>query len=267
MGDIHHNIGNALAACGDHEAGLASNRRALQAWAALSLPQKEGYALVAVAERLFELQRPEEALAALGERDGRAADYVNLQYVAYAAYLRGRIAMAQGDADAARAAFAQALDVTGGQLGDRVGQARARLQLARLDLESGALASARERAAMALDLLEGSHAERDLVQAHGLLSGIAKAGGDLAAALHHHEAFHAGYERCFNDESARKARLLAVRHEVDLARADAARERVENARLTEALAEIATRLQGPDGTAPAAVRAARRSRRTFRRWA
>ena len=49
VGDIHHNIGNALAATGEHAAGLASNQRALQAYAALQLPQKESYALVAVA--------------------------------------------------------------------------------------------------------------------------------------------------------------------------------------------------------------------------
>ena len=247
LGDIHHNIGNALAACGEQAAGLASNQRALQAYAALGLPQKEGYALVAVAERLLELGRLDEALEALQERDTREAVFVNPQYQAYAAYLRGRIAMLRCDAVQARGAFGQALEVTAGQLGDRVGQARALIQIARLDLREGALEPARERGVRALDLLEGSQAQRDLAQAHELLSQIAKSAGDWALALQHHEAFHAGYERCFNDESARKARLLAVRHEVDLARADAQRERVENARLTEALAEIAARLQSPDG--------------------
>jgi DNA-binding CsgD family transcriptional regulator len=87
------------------------------------------------------------------------------------------------------------------------------------------------------------------MQAHSLLSAVAKAQGDLAAALRHHEAFHAGYERCFNEESARKARLLAVRHEVDLARGEAQRQRLENARLTEALAAIGARLQSVDKSA------------------
>lgn len=248
VGDIHHNIGNALAACGELEAALASNQRALQAYSALALPQKVGYALVAVAERLHELGRHAQALQTLQERDGRDVDFVNQQYAAYAAYLRGRIAVALQQPAQARASFAQALELTAGQLGDRVGQARARLQLARLDLDEGALDRAAERAGMALALLEHSDAQRDLMQAHELLSGVAKARGDLAQALRHHEAFHSCYARCFNDESARKARLLAVRHEVDLARADAQRQRVENARLTEALAQIAGRLQRGEGS-------------------
>ncbi len=244
VGDIHHNIGNALAGSGDAEAGLASNRRALAAYAALKLPQKESYALVAVAERLLEMGRLAEAEAALHDREQRALSFVNHQYVAYAAYLQGRIATAQGRPDVARQAFLQALAVSAGPLDDRVGQARARLELARLDLAAGSLATAGEQATAALDLLAPSEAQRDLMQAHSLLSAVAKAQGDLAAALRHHEAFHAGYEHCFNEESARKARLLAVRHEVDLARGEAQRQRLENARLTEALAAIAARLQG-----------------------
>ncbi len=243
VGDIHHNIGNALAASGDAEAGLASNRRALDAYAALQLPQKESYALVAVAERLLELGRLAEADAALREREQRGTSFVNHQYVAYAAYLQGRINRAQGQPEAARQAYLQALAISAGQLDDRVGQARARLELARLDLDAGQPGDAGQQAEAALALLAPSQAQRDLMQAHSLLSAVAKAQGDLAAALRHHEAFHAGYERCFNDESARKARLLAVRHEVDLARGEAQRQRLENARLTEALAAIGARLQ------------------------
>ncbi len=249
VGDIHHNIGNALAASGDAQAGLASNLRALDAYRALQLPQKESYALVAVAERLLELGRLAEAEAALREREVRSVSFVNHQYVAYAAYLQGRIATAQGRPDAARLAFQHALAVSADPLADRVGQARARLELARLDLAAGSPASADEQARAALALLAPSQAQRDLMQAHGLLSQVAKAQGDLAAALRHHEAFHAGYERCFNEESACKARLLAVRHEVDLARGEAQRQRLENARLTEALAAIAARLARGDGRA------------------
>ncbi len=255
VGDIHHNIGNALAASGEHEAGLASNRRALAAYAALNLPQKESYALVAVAERLLELGRPAEAQQTLAERARRELAFVNHQYQAYAAYLGGRIAVALGNREQARTFFSKALSVSEGQLSDRVGQARARMELARLDLADGRADDAHGQAAQALALLEPSEAQRDLAQAHSLLSTIAKARGDLAEALRHHEAFHAGYERCFNDESARKARLLAVRHEVDLARADAQRQRLENARLTEALAEIGARLQRDEVAATGPARA------------
>ena len=247
VGDIHHNIGNALAALGEFAQGLASNQRALAAYTALHLPQKESYALVAVAERLLELERHDEAADALRERAARTLDFVNQRYDAYAAYLEGRIAMAQVDAPLARAAFERGLAIAEGTLGDRVGQARARLKLAQIDADGGQPDAAWAQATQALALLQDSHALRDEMQAHQLLSKLAKARGDLALALHHHEVFHAGYEQAFNEESALKSRVLAVRHEVDLARADAQRERAENARLTDALAEISARLRASEG--------------------
>ena len=245
VADIHHNMGNALAASGQLAQGLESNRRALQAYAALGLVQKEGYALVAIAERLLELGRTDEADEALRQRQGHAGAYANPQYEAYAAFLRGRLERARGDAEAARRAFAQALQISGDRLDDAVNQARTRLELARLALSESNLEDAQRQAQAALALLQHSLAHRDLMQAHALLSQVAKARGDLQRALQHHEAFHAGYERCFNEEAARKAAVLAVRHEVELARADAQRQRVENARLAEALAAIGARMAAP----------------------
>lgn len=253
VGDIHHNIGNALAALGDAAQGLLSNRRAFDSYAALGLAQKESYALVAVAERLLELGRPAEAAQALDERDERTLDFVNHQYDAYASYLGGRIAMALGDAVRARRAFERALGVAQGPLADLVGQARARFQLAQIDVQAGRFDAAWAQGLQALALLGDSQAQRDVMQTHQLLSAVAKTRGDLAEALRHHEVFHAGYARCFNEESARKARLLAVRHEVDLARADALRERMENARLTEALAEAGARLRHSEGLVAGAL--------------
>jgi ATP/maltotriose-dependent transcriptional regulator MalT len=245
VGDIHHNIGNALGALGEHAQGLDSNRRALDAYATLKLPQKESYALVAVAERLLELGRHQEATDALRERAARTLDYRNRQYEAYAAYLEGRIAMADGDAARATAAFERALVVTEGVLGDRVGQARARLQLAKVESTAARPDAAWSQARQALELLQGSQAGRDEMQAHQLLSQLAKERGDHTLALEHHEAFHAAYARSFNEQSALQARVLAVRHEVELARADTQRERAENARLTDALADITARLRHP----------------------
>jgi DNA-binding CsgD family transcriptional regulator len=245
--DIHHNMGNALAMLGDSAQGLASNRAALQAYRALGLQQKQGYAMVAVAERLLELGRADDAAQALHEGAAVPVDYVNPQYKAYAAYLAGRISMAQARPDQARHDFHQALAMTGDQLGDRVGQARSQLQLAHIEFDAGQLDTAWAQGQLALGLLEGSSAHRDIMQTHQLLSRVAKQRGDLAAALRHHEAFHDGYALGFNEESARKASLLAVRHEVDLARGEAQRQTLENARLTEALAEIGERLRTAGG--------------------
>jgi ATP/maltotriose-dependent transcriptional regulator MalT len=250
VGDIHHNIGNALAAAGDVDAGLQSNQRALHHYEQLGLSQKCGYALVAVAERLLELGRLHDADQSLQQRGAQPGAFANPQYEAYSAYLRGRIAQARGDGDAARLAFAQALAFTDEQLGDVVGQARSHLELSKLALSEAQNDVAQRHAQKALTLLQDSQAQRDLTQAHGLLSQIAKAQGDWVQALRHHEAFHASYERCFNEEAARKAALLAVRHEVDWARADAQRQRLENARLTEALAAISMRLQNEHQALP-----------------
>jgi ATP/maltotriose-dependent transcriptional regulator MalT len=187
----------------------------------------------------------------LAEGAAGPVDYVNPQYQAYAAYLLGRISVARGQPAQARLDFARALAVTEGQLGDKVGQARSQLQLAQIEMGAGQPDAAWAKGHLALALLAGSQAHRDLLQTHQLLSQLAKQRGDLTAALAHFEAFHAGYERSFNEESARKARLLAVRHEVDLARAEAQRERMENARLTEALAEIGLRLRRSEVTTAA----------------
>jgi ATP/maltotriose-dependent transcriptional regulator MalT len=248
VGDIHHNMGNALAAVGDVQAGLASNRRALACYAALPRPQKERYALVAIAERLLESGCPDQAQAALAERERRPEDYTNQQYEAYAAYLAGRIALAQRRPDTARAALQQALAISAGPLSDPVGQARARLQLARLALDSpadaDADAEAQRQVQAALALLTPSQARRDLMQAHELAYQLARRRGHEAEALAHHERFHDAYVQCFNTEAATRAQVLAVRHEVDLVRGEAQRARLENLRLAEALAEISARLGG-----------------------
>jgi len=245
VADIHHNIGNALAASGQGAQGLASNRHALRAYEALGLQQKMGYALVAIAERLLELGRTDEAEQALRERASHAGAFANPQYEAYAAFLRGRIARARGEAEAARRAFAQALQISGDRLDDAVNQARTRLELARLALSESRPDEAQRQAQDALAGLQPSQAHRDLMQAHLLLSQTARLQGRLQEALDHHESFHACYERCFNEEAARKTAVLAVRHEVELARADAHRQRVENARLAEALAAIGARMAPP----------------------
>lgn len=251
IGDIHHNIGNALGVGGDPEAGLASNRRALQAYEALGLGQKARYALVAIAERLLEQGCLDEAAAALEERARRPQDFDSPSYDAYAHYLAGQIAARQGRVEAARQAFEASLSLNREPLHDRLGQGRALRELARLLRAQGDVAAAEAHAAEALALLAGGEARRDEMACHELRAALAKQRGDLARALAHQEALHALYVAVFNDESARQARALAVRHEVDMARAEARRQRLENARLTEALAAIARRLE-PDPAAPAA---------------
>ena len=250
LGDVHHNMGNALAATGEVEAGLASNRRALTAYDNLSLSQKQRYALVAVAERLLELGRPGEAQAELAKRATLPEDYTNQQYEAYAAYLAGRIAAAQGQGLQAQAVLETARSLSAA-LADPVGQSRALLELARIDLHAFAAPEAAARADEALALLAQTAATRDQMRAHEMAYSAASAQGRSDVALHHHEHFHKAYVRCVNGESATKARLLAVLHEVDLARADARSQRLENARLTEALAEISARLSGAPSPAGA----------------
>jgi ATP/maltotriose-dependent transcriptional regulator MalT len=255
VGDIHHNMGNALAAVGEREAGLASNRRALERYTTLALPQKERYALVALAERLLELGRLDEAQAALADRARRSEDFTNHQYEAYAEYLSGRIAVAQARPAAAREALGRARSISANEVVDPVGRARAGLELARLSMAEQDWDEAQQFVSQALVLLQPTSATRDQMQAHQLAYEVARARGDAAAALGHHEHFHAAYARCINGESSTKARLLAVRHEADLVQAEAQRARMENARLSEALAEISARLAGARAGATARLEA------------
>jgi ATP/maltotriose-dependent transcriptional regulator MalT len=251
VADIHHNMGNALAAQGQVEQGLASNRAALEAYQRLGHRQKHLFAQVAVAERLLELGRADEAGRALTELAAAPSEYTHRPMQAYAAYLGGRVGLALGDPDRARREFALAMERCGGPVGDRVGQARAQLELAKIDQAQGLLDEAWAKACTALATVQAHEARREVMQAHGLLSQLARQRGDLAAALDHHEAFHQGYVRNLNEDSVRRAQLLAVRHEVDLARGEAERQRLENARLSEALAEIGARLGRGQGAGAA----------------
>ncbi|MGH8795970.1 MAG: tetratricopeptide repeat protein, partial [Caldimonas sp.] len=242
VGEIHHNMGNAYAASGDPELALASGARAIAVFESLGLPGKVELARMGLADHLVQLGRHAEAAQALQGRTASAKTPNGLRANAYAAQLLGQIAAARGEPLAAQRAFEESLELAA-QLEDKVGQARALMHLARLDAGANRPAQAYERAADALARLDGSDAHREQQQAHQLLCEIAKQRGDTAAALRHHEQFHAIYARGFNAVSSRQAHLLAVRHEVAMARAETERARVENARLAEALAEIGARLE------------------------
>lgn len=240
--DVEHNLSNALAAAGDAAAGLASAQQALAGFVALGLPHKQAMALLAISEHRLELGQTEAAAAALAQRLGLAAEDPVVE--AYAAGLGARIALATGAPARAALEHAHALNR---RTDDRAGQARALIALARLDIEAGDAEAAAQQAQAALAALAGTAAGRELVDAHLWASRAAEARGDTAAALAQLKLHHAAYERLFNEQSARKARLLAVRHQVELANAEAERQRLENKRLHEALAEVATRLQQLEG--------------------
>ncbi|MFO1328124.1 MAG: LuxR C-terminal-related transcriptional regulator [Rubrivivax sp.] len=246
-GDILHNLGNALGDAGDREAALASFALALESFEALGLPERVGSALIGMAEQRLELGQSLEALALV--QRARALPRQLPLAPAYAAGLQARILTSLGRLDDAQQAWQEALDLYAGR-GEPPGQARARTGLARVAHARGRLAEAAEHIAAAVAWLAPTSAWRERLEAHDEASRIHEALGQPVQALAHARAHHAAYERLFNDRASRRATLLSVQHEVERARADAQRHALESARLAEALAEVASRLQ------PAAAHAA-----------
>ena len=240
--DSHNNLGNALASAGDSLAGLRHAEQALSGFAARSLPSKQAMSCLGVAERLIELGRLDQAQQVLSQRPQVEPAGTRVLVDAYAAGQFARIALGLEQWQEARRCFESA-QVLCHRAQDCAGQARALTGLARLDLDSGAPAMAQQQINQALAALNGTDAGRELNDAHACASAIAQARGDLAQALVHERQHQAGYARLFNQQSARQAQLLAVRHAVERAQTDADRARLEDARLTEALAEVAGRIR------------------------
>lgn len=198
VGDIHHSVGNALAALGDAAQGLASNRRAFDSYAALGLPQKElcagdrgrgrgrAPARTGPAGRPRRRRRWTSAMSARSISSITNTTRMRLNPVA-ASRWRWRVPCGRAAPSSARAVS------RGGPLADLVGQARARLQLAQLEVQAGQFDPVWAQGLQALARLGESQAQRDVMQAHQLLSSVPKTRGDLAEAQRHQEVFHDGW--------------------------------------------------------------------------
>jgi DNA-binding CsgD family transcriptional regulator len=158
----------------------------------------------------------------------------------------GQAHFAAGDHEAARDVLAAAIAKYAPVL-TRTVHADANIALARTEVALGALAAATAHATQALDLLAATGLPNtDEIDAHEVLADVARARGDWEAACRQERARHEAYARHFNHGADLRARLLAVEHQIDIARTMAERERVERQRLEELLADVAARLAAAD---------------------
>lgn len=241
--DIAHNIGNAMAGSGESSAALRSHQQAFDTFAELGLARKQTVVLMGIAERELELRRPADARARLLKlRD--CADHQRFPFAeAYAAELLARADEDEHGAAAAHEAWAHAL-ATNRALAFAPGVARSLAGCVRGELARGRNAAATAQVDELLALVRSTTGTlREQEQALQLASMVAEAQGNHAAALAHAREHQQVYRRLFNERSALAARMLAVRHELELAQAEAERYKLESARLNEALLEVAARLR------------------------
>jgi diguanylate cyclase (GGDEF)-like protein len=111
-----------------------------------------------------------------------------------------------------------------------VGQAEGALAL-------GQPGSALPLLAQALQLAEQARAQPVCALAHEALSRAHEAAGDLAAALHHHRAFHACERQRFNPPGQRRLRQFLQQQALASAHHDVQAERQRSAELAQALEE------------------------------
>lgn len=91
--------------------------------------------------------------------------------------------------------------------------------------------------AQALQLAEQARAQQVCARAHEALSRAHEAAGDLAAALHHHRAFHAGERQRYNPPGQRRLRQFLQQQALASAHDDVQAERQRSAELAQALEE------------------------------
>lgn len=105
---------------------------------------------------------------------------------------------------------------------------------------SGAMAQQQPRQALpllaqALQLAEAARAVSLQATAHQRLSQAHQDLGDLAPALHHHQAFHAAYRQANDQATQRRVRAVLSQQALAQAQQDAQAERARNAELAQAL--------------------------------
>ncbi|MFC4726960.1 diguanylate cyclase [Coralloluteibacterium thermophilus] len=185
--DVRGQIGALLAIghlhameLGDLERALSYFRRVLDR----THPQTREHvdARYAHAYTLLRVERHDEARPELERLLSQASLHPDRGLVPRVRSHLAEIQRVQGDVDGARAVFEE-VAAEQQRLADAAGEGVTRLRLARLHLDAGALAPAREQAERALALVDGGGFETELMDALVLLSTIHEAAGDPAAAL------------------------------------------------------------------------------------
>jgi DNA-binding CsgD family transcriptional regulator/tetratricopeptide (TPR) repeat protein len=199
------------------------------------------------------LVRVDEAEQAFVEARRRFEKLGHRVGVAHALHGLARIAAARGDRNRACKLENTAITVAR-ECGAKSDSAKFLCQLGRFTLEQGdadaALLHGREA-------LQCSAATTGIIpselDARRLIADAFAAKGDAAEAFMAHREFHERFAAANDARKTMQSRVLAVQYQLDLAQRDAAHARLENAKLSEALAEVAARLEAERSGKPTAV--------------
>lgn len=149
----------------------------------------------------------------------------------------GTIHRARGDYARARTCLLEALEIRR-RYGNLPAAITTTIQLGELDRDEGDVATAIDLLHEAATLAEQALAKPKLHLAHEALSRAYERAGDCRRALQHQRRAQQVKEAVLSDEAAARLRNLQIRHEVERAREEAARERSRSLELESALEEL-----------------------------
>lgn len=194
--------------------------------------------------------KPREAIRRLHSLETLSREVARPHFEAARLAELGRASLVLGDHASAAAAMqdviARFADAT--TFSD---QAEMHLILGRVRLAEEDFPAAASEADRALQLLGQTGLPNELeAEAHGLLADAARRRGQWETACRAERARHEAYARHFHHQADLRARLIAIQHQIDVARAVAERERIERQRLEELLADVAARAQTTGSETP-----------------
>lgn len=236
---------------GDIAAAEAAARRAVETTSAEGSIFGRGEPHAILGAALLELGRIDAAVEALTEAQRRFEKLGHRVGLSHVAHGLARASASRGDTARAREQITTAIALARAT-GARTDAAKFQCWLGRLALDAGDTAGAMKLAQESLaDCTSTPGIIPTELEARRLIADALAARGDTGGALAAHREFHARFSAAHDARKAMQARILAAQYQLDLAQRDAAHARLENARLSEALAEIAARLEAEKSGRPA----------------
>jgi len=236
---------------GDIPAAEAAARRGIETTSAEGPIFGRGEPHACLGTALLEQGRIDAAVEALTEAQRRFEKLGHRIGLAHVAHGLARASTARGDITAAREQIATAIALARA-CGARTDAAKFQCCLGLLALKAGDAAGALK---LAQESLAACGTTPGIIpaelEARRLIADALAARGDTAGALAAHRDYHARFASAHDARKAMQAHILAAQYQLDLAQRDAAHARLENARLNEALAEIAARLDAEKSGHPA----------------
>jgi DNA-binding CsgD family transcriptional regulator len=252
-----HNHGNVLMSLGEPRAAATAFRRAIRAFGRARRPDLVRHAMMSLASARHEQGRHEEALRLLA----LAAPPASARQIHEGDEAERLIAVAMAESGLRRFADALRSLTRAARLARACGESHTEALVHRasasLLLESGA-PPARALAAARRGLRATAKAKSPTeitAELHELAARASEQCGDWQEAARHFQKAFATQRRFASQRHREHAESVALHRELAQARHQAEMARVENVRLSEALAQIAARLESGDTRHPPAAQA------------